>query len=810
MRALHTRGTFSLLALLLVAAAATACGDSDSTAPVVGGSPVDTEEQETEGSEGTSEESNSEVTEDSQGSVEDDAEGGSTAGPDIVLEEVGCPDGQKSCIDKNGLNDPFLCADQPDTICAEGCCVPKFKCSDDLDCADYAGDADFGCPDDRFDCSCNEETGACFLFICNTNADCDSGRSCISGVCTPSAPIQKLRARVISSGTILTLGATAQLKAAAYDPEDVAQSIEGIPLEWTTSDGQVASVDNTGTVTAGEVAGSATISVKAVDGAATWSEGVEVTNVGSKNEEATLRVVAATERNSALLEGRVVVVSEGVAKEAPLAGGFAEFFDTVAPVDIHVFPVGAHATSVYGVSLDDVIIHCSQPFLAELSVEKEDVLVAENQTFVGDGDVLTGALDYQYYRKEGEIELGITGIGVDQSLFAFNFGLLVGPDVKRYFDPDYPPGLLDPSQEQQLPGGVTFTLAEPALPTFWLAGSPGNQTVWSLGGRVGFNDSGVGQKISEIVSSVGEGGLEIGEIVAILLPLFETFYSAVSEPEFAETPAFEEPLEQNNILSLPMSNQLDITLPSLIQLGEGQWADTMLLLGGALTPDERFVPLGITAGSDIDANFPEPDGIVDGDPTSIAPDNFSLFMAPKHHHIQTEAAQKVVVAVSAVLDGGEGIPEAGSALIRQLDDIPAGPQPNVSLDLTEGDTEFLPALLGATWNTAGGRLIALPSGTDDPTGFRRIVFEGDAGAQWHVYLPGTTDNVVLPDPSSFEVPQVDVAAAAKSYVVNDFRGRGETGLSTLITPGGVSLRNLLTAVERGSFVREAAPIPETE
>ena len=260
--------------------------------------------------------------------------------------------------------------------------------------------------------------------------------------------------------------------------------------------------------------------------------------------------------------------------------------------------------------------------------------------------------------------------------------------MKRYFDQDYPAGLLDPSQEQQLPGGVTFTLAEPALPTYWLAGSPGEQTVWSLGGRVGFNDSRVGQKISEIVASVGEGGLEIGEIVAILLPLFETFYSAVSEAELADTPDFEEPVEQGNVLSLPMSNQLEITLPSLIQLGEGQWADTMLLLGGALTADERFVPLGITAGSDVDVNFPEPDGVVDGDPTSIAPDNFSLFMAPKHHHIQTEAAQKVVVAVSAVLDGGGDIPEAGSAIIRQLEDIPAGPQPNGSLILLRERRSF--------------------------------------------------------------------------------------------------------------------------
>ena len=70
--------------------------------------------------------------------------------------------------------------------------------------------------------------------------------------------------------------------------------------------------------------------------------------------------------------------------------------------------------------------------------------------------------------------------------------------------------------------------------------------------------------------------------------------------------------------------------------------------------------------------------------------------------------------------------------------------------------------------------------------------------------------MVLPDPSLFEVPQGDVALNAKSYVVNDFRGRDGTSLSALVTPGGASLRNLLTAVEKGSFVRESATPPASE
>ena len=104
--------------------------------------------------------------------------------------------------------------------------------------------------------------------------------------------------------------------------------------------------------------------------------------------------------------------------------GVAEFFDTVAPFDIHVFPGNAHATSVYGVSLDDVLIHCSQPFLAELSVEKEDTLLPENQTFIGDGDVLTGALDCQNYRKGERLNSELQASGWTKVCSLSNFDCL--------------------------------------------------------------------------------------------------------------------------------------------------------------------------------------------------------------------------------------------------------------------------------------------------------------------------------------------------------------------------------------------------
>ena len=76
---------------------------------------------------------------------------------------------------------------------------------------------------------------------------------------------------------------------------------------------------------------------------------------------------------------------------------------------------------------------------------------------------------------------------------------------------------------------------------------------------------------------------------ATLLPLFETFYSGVSTTVLETEPNFEEPTVLDNVLTLPLSNGLEVTAPDLLSLGEGMWADTLLLIGGAMSSDRRFI-----------------------------------------------------------------------------------------------------------------------------------------------------------------------------------------------------------------------------
>lgn len=797
------RYLFSAVALLLVLTLGTGCAESDSSPPPTG---LGEEGGEEEGGEESAplqpdtEETNPDNNTDDGGeSLAEDATDASSE-PDITLVEVGCPDEQKSCTDKNGLNDPGLCADQPDTTCMDGCCVPIFKCQEDDDCSEFMGNADMGCPDERFDCACNETTGGCFLYVCNTNEDCSGDRVCLSGVCEQSPAIQKLRARVTSLGGVVTPTQSISLNAGAYDSSNNTQVVTGLDFEWNSSDGQIVGVDESGVVTGGEVLGVASVSVRVKGGESTWSDGVAISNVGAKTEEASLRVIAADERTSELLEGSVLIQTGGGNFQGTLTDGRIEFFDVEMPVDIHVFGATSHTVSIYGVSETDVIIHCPTPFQAELAIAKDETVDPDAQTFIGAGDILTGKLDYQNYRKEGEIELGITGMGVDQGLFAFNFGVLVGPDVNRYFDQELPAGLFDPNEEQELPGGVTFALGYPILSTYWLAATPGLQTVWSLAGRVGLNDSGVGSKISEIVATVdGGSNLEIGEIVATLLPLFETFYSGLSQATLEADPNYLEPLEQDNELTLPLSNAIVVTVPTLPMVGDGLWADTLLMMGGAMTDDRRFVPLGITAGTDIDGNHPEADGLVDGNPSTIGPDDFTLYMAPAHHQIQTDTVQPILVTVAAVLEEGENLPEAGSGIISTLDIPGAGPKPNSSLSLA--DTSFLPVVLNSSWNVGGSRIVSLPV-ADEGTDFRRVMFENADGWQWHVYLPVDVDTFALPDTALVEVPMPDYAGSASHYVVNAFDTKEGITLWTLATLGGKTLDSLLQTTLRASYVRE--------
>jgi hypothetical protein len=60
-----------------------------------------------------------------------------------------CPDEQAACLDDFGQPDQSICG--ATARCIDGCCVEKFKCTEDADCGARAGE-DRNCPSTELDC----------------------------------------------------------------------------------------------------------------------------------------------------------------------------------------------------------------------------------------------------------------------------------------------------------------------------------------------------------------------------------------------------------------------------------------------------------------------------------------------------------------------------------------------------------------------------------------------------------------------------------------------------------------------------------
>jgi hypothetical protein len=714
-----------------------------------------------------------------------------------------CPDEQTSCLDDDGLNDPALCAGEPGTECVEGCCVPVFACTADADCAPFVGDADMGCPDSRFECRCNTGTGACIQWTCNVAADCGGGEICTDGVCEPPPATEQLAARIVSAPGVVTDGAQIQLYAIAHLASDPAIVVEDAVFEWQSDAEGAATVSADGVVTGGSEAGPALIQARVVGGVADWSAPLLVTSFGDNPGSARVLVVDALTREP--VDAYTLVELDGVETSGVATDGVFGIPD-VGTADVHVLSSGHHYVSYFGVDLaqdSDIVVFLPRRFDVELDIDQNGDLLPEAQKFNGDGAVFSGKPLYDLYSKLGEIELGVTSIGVTDGLFEFDLPVILGPNVKRYWDPEAPAGIFDPEEQTELPGGISFALGFPVISSFWLAGPPGLQPMWTLGGRVAFNDEGIGLKISEIIDSVANGGdIDVQQIVATLLPLFRNFYSGVRMVEVGETPDFAAPPEFDNLLATPLSNRIQLEVDALPTLGAPEaWADAAFMIGGTMLQSGHFVPLGITAGTDKENVNAEADGILDGNPETAPLDPFDLYFSAAHGGIQGGGSTYAVAIVAAAIDDGSGAkPEGGSGIIVPFE-LPeagaTGPTPSYSAG------PFLGIATNSVWDAESRTLSVTPM---DGADFHRVILQAPESWEWHVYLPGGVDTVVVPELDEGD-GVTDRAGLATRFVVNAFDLAETATWTGLLTPGGELLDALLRVVSRASYVNLKVQAP---
>ncbi len=722
------------------------------------------------------------------------------AGPDIAV----CT---KTCVTPQGQSDVSLCGSMGKYDCVAGCCVALFTCASDKDCQGRLGQPE--CPDNRFTCVCDVPNGVCYQSQCLKDADCASGKVCSQGGCIAAPTTSGLHARLLRTVFIgkpgQTVNLAADLGAQAYD--DSGNVASAATFTFTVK-GTAAPTPAAGKIALPDTAGDFTVTAQVVGGDGKDSNPAIIHDIG-KITAGVLRVAAFDEETLTPLTGNLVVVGQSdavtpdTAQTVALVNGQANVATLHFPADIHVFAANHAPVTVLGYmpegTTGDITLTSPPVAFADVALSDDGTLVfskivddtgkiVHNGTKLINEDVLTGTIAYS---GNGEAALGLTSLSFNNALLSFSIASILGPNVTRKFDKNAPT-ILNPGSYNQVPGGVTFGLGSPVITKYLLSGTPGNHKVWTLAGHIEL--TAITADIGKIMDAV-QGGVDIGKIVAVLLPFLSTFYSqVVMDVPFGTTVS--DPIHELDLNpQFPLLVHTAITPPKLPALGDGTYADLIFGIGGAMLPSGEIVPLGLTAAADKNQSSDPSDGIVDADPNTDGDQStLNLWMAPLHSGLQFGSANHVIVSAAVVLEGttkdanGKILTshkQGGSIQITQPDFAPA--------TLTVGD--FLPLPVGSVFSAADGTLkvVAVP-GVD----FYRVTLDGPNGTAWQIVLPasaiGTT--IKLPNILALGADQ-DYRATAKDCTVGAFVLKAPQTVPALLN--SALLTDLLRNVKMTSF-----------
>jgi hypothetical protein len=730
-----------------------------------------------------------------------DATDGSTDAPDI--DESACP-GSIECFDErtgrpsaivclnNGFAAGSTCELNADDV---ACCVPAFSCTTDADCEAARVDEGF-CADARFPCACQDD-GSCATELCSSDSECGDGELCLGGVCSEIDATLDRTVRVLNRTEIVSPGTSLQMMGVAVAVDDARQTDPSATILWSSESTNVV-VDAAGVATI-----SGGVSITEVTGRLSSGDpgdSVRVVNVGP--DTANLRLVVVDEATREPVSGAVAVVEfDDTAKEISLQAQYVNEIDDVTSAGaVHVFAPGYSSVSVIGATGLTLVI--AMPPVQSAAIDEvrdgfvcnteQDGVTLDDTDACGDAgqppclcyelqnvDVVRGVPDFTGVPGDGEVDVAVSGVSLGNSLLDLNFDLIVGPEITRIPPEDSPIPLDD---EVGIPSGVSLYFNNAPFADSYIATAPaGERIVWTIGGKVFLSDV-----LVEILPSLG-GDLAFGPIIAAVLPLFEDFYSGISEPVTLSS-AGTFPVRDPGIqLAVPTQRRVLIEAPSLPEIATG-FADTGIFLGGAIIPGEGFVPMGITGGTDV-LGTATPDGRLDGDQNTAVVDPIGISMAPIHGAINTAWTQYMFALVALQLDENTAGPrEATSGRLVQL---PLGSQ--LPERLVPDDAAFPALFEDVTWDS-DDRSASITSAVERPDLFR-FVLQGPGGENWIVYTPGSASSFVLPAvPSSVEV--ADPAGGDRVNVVAiTLRDDADVDFESLLAANGRNLTDLFQYID---------------
>lgn len=682
----------------------------------------------------------------------------------------------------------------------EACCVPPFACETDEDC-EAAREEEGHCVDQRFGCTCNVSDGSCSSFVCATNAECDEGELCRDGECVDDARPDDLVARIVTRVGTIEEDESIALLAVAVDPDDPTVVFDDEPISWSTSESDRVAITTDGTITGGSEAGDAVITATVTANGSDPGDSITVGNHDSYGGD-DLLVIVVDENSRRPLAGATLWIEPeggeafaqemGESSQAEVDVGDAETVTISAlhPDYQYVTHVGIDATGSVFIALPPV-------GFAEVTAEEQtgaetrECVEPENpadETLCYDLDgvgAFVGLPDFDVLPNSGEVDVAITGFSLGNSLLDLNFELIVGPNIDR----DISNGPIPVDDLAEIPGGVSLVFnRDPLVSHYVVNGLPGHRALWTLGGRVSLSDNPT--LLPDILEQI-DGDLQIGQIIAVVLPLFESFYSGVIADVEIEITDDLDLVELNAPLSVPMARRIHLNPPDIPEL-EDQPLETAIFLAGAMVPGKGFVPLGITAAVD-DGNGTDLDGVLDGDTETDEIDPVPMSLAPIHGGIQSPGTHYVLVSLALALSDPPGGARRRENSVGNILRVPAGEFLPATVDFA---AETFPMTAdGSTYNNETRTITIVPA-TDQDSDFHRVLFRARRGQAWQVHLPDGVTSYVMPNPGEAVVGFQDRTQRQDISVISVALVEGDGGLSyeDLITPGGDTFLNLVDIV----------------
>ena len=613
-------------------------------------------------------------------------------------------------------------------------------CPDDFDCEAGQGCVDGACVpctcETNTDCTeITEECGGCFCqpIECTDNSVCPAGTVCGPGVCVE---VPDFCAGDTSEATIMITGGTGflaqaedvMLEAALFnaDGEKVVLAAGLNNFAWAIGASEPATLTaatdaDTATLTGGDAAGAVALTVSICDADKKVEATMAFTNFPTPTDA---RVVVFDSATGEVLDG-VKVFLGNVATKADAsvmtdADGVAVFAgldcETTA-CDLHVLPETHTYVSAFGLMTNDILIP-----------------VAPNT----DTTVAGGVIGHQNHADipadlRGDVFLGISLFAIPGNLADLNFESLIGEMINTRVKIG---GTID--EELPLPGGLEGYLnpdaaVSPLKDGFQVTGIGGSGSLWGLGGFTNLTDI-----LTLLGPAIGGGDIEIGPIVAAIIPIFANFYHGIMPGvEFDENPKVADVDDINgngetDDMVADFSKFEDLTDTFVLAQAQTQSAlvkyaalpkdgsdnclvDAAITLIGVMQTGVGFIPLGLSASLDEDENAAK----------DCTLDDVNVAFAPQHSGLSgyTYYTLSVALNINALTSGlkADGIELSGT--ISRSETIPT----EISLPT------YLGLMSGTEYNSATH---ALTTTDVDGADFHRVVFsvkDDDSQNYWHIY-----------------------------------------------------------------------------